>query len=280
MAWTDGEFAMALRDPLQRDGLAAADWRPDIFWADQPGIAGAEMAHDRSAGDPDLAGVGEPLSGDPIVLDEMPAYDWYHGCAPTAAAMLLAYWDLHVDSRFFDAEGWDEISLTANVAEQISSAAHNARYDPLRDVWTLPDPPDTSLADFLHTSEGTLGFGSTWLSQVDPGIEGYTAWRGHPLDADSLSFGAVSRNDIVVEIDAGRPMLFHVDSDGNGSVDHTMAVLGYEDRGAEGLWYGSYTTWREDETVEWFPFRPMTAGDAFGVYGVTFVHEAATSLIA
>ena len=271
MAWTDGSDRLAtdLQDVSQGDVLAGSGW---LAASRGPGIA--------AAGGFDEAEGISGFAGGAIVLDGMPAYDWYHGCAPTAAAMLLAYWDLHVYSGYFDAEGWEALSVTTNVGDEISSAAHNAKYDPARDAQTLPDPPDTSLADFLHTSEGSLGFGSTWLSQVDPGIEGYTAYRGHALDASSHGFGSVAWQDIVQEIDDGRPMLFHVDSDANGVVDHTMAVLGYEDRGAEGHWYGSYTTWDEEERVAWFPFRPMETGDAYGIYSVTFVHDTAAALIA
>ena len=29
------------------------------------------------------------------LLDDVPAYNWYHGCGPTAAASVLAYYDVH-----------------------------------------------------------------------------------------------------------------------------------------------------------------------------------------
>lgn len=42
--------------------------------------------------------------------------------------------------------------------------------------------------------------------------------------------------------------------------DHAIPVIGYDDRGADGLWYGMHTTWSEDETVVWEPFRGSNKG--------------------
>ncbi len=36
---------------------------------------------------------------------------------------------------------------------------------------------------------------------------------------------------------------------------------------------GAYTTWTEEEQVEWFEWRPIAAGDAWGVGYVTFAQE-------
>jgi len=66
----------------------------------------------------------------PVSLSNVPAYNWYHGCGPTAAASIMGYYDVHGYSNLFDASGWDAVKQTANVQDQISSPAHNAKYDP------------------------------------------------------------------------------------------------------------------------------------------------------
>jgi len=73
------------------------------------------------------------------------------------------------------------------------------------------------------------------------------------------------------EIDAGRPMMFLVDSSGDGGTDHFVPILGYDDRGADGKYYACYTTWTENETVNWYQFRGMSSSYAWGVaYGTYF----------
>jgi hypothetical protein len=66
-------------------------------------------------------------------------------------------------------------------------------------------------------------------------------------------------------------MMFIVDTVGSGSTDHAVPVIGYDDRGADGLWYGMYTTWSEDETVVWEPFRGIRQGTPWGISSATFV---------
>lgn len=209
-------------------------------------------------------------SAAPVTLSNVPAYNWYHGCGPTAAASVLGYWDLLGYSNLFDAEGWAEISLTSNVQDQISSPEHNAKYDPHPDDPNLPDPPDTSIADFFHTSEG-LPYGWSYLSYADDAFTGYANYRGYnDWTSWNEGWGDFTWNDLVNEINADNPMMFLVDSNGDGGTDHFVPVLGYDDRGNDGLWYGCYTTWSESETISWYQFQDM--GTDWGVGYATFIH--------
>jgi len=219
-----------------------------------------------------LNSVQESPPEGPVVLDGVPAYNWYHGCGPTAVASVLGYWDLRGYPKFLDAEGWDQVRFTWEVRDHIASPAHEAKYGPTPDNPNLPHPAPDSLAGFLGTSLDPLGYGWTWLSQMEPGIEGYASFRGHEVDAWSAWVGTIGWEDIVHEIDAGRPMVFLVDTEGDGITDHFVPILGYDDRGEEGLWYGAYTTWSEEEAVEWFAFAPMAVGRSWGVAFVTFIH--------
>ncbi len=214
---------------------------------------------------------GSVAWGDPVVLENVPAYNWYHGCGPTAAATIIGYYDAQGYSNLFDAAGWDNVKLTANVQDQISSPAHNAKYDKTPDKTNLPTPPNTSLACWFRTSVDPLQYGWSSLSYSDNAFEGYATYRGYECDSwyESYSSGTFTWADLVGEIDVGRPLMFLVDTDGNGGTDHFVPVFGYEDRGVDGLWYGCYTTWSELETVRWERFRGM--GDTWGVGYATFV---------
>jgi hypothetical protein len=211
----------------------------------------------------------QSVTAAPLLLKNVPSYNWYHGCSPTAAANIMGYWDLNGYDNLFDASGWNEVKLTKNVRDRISSPAHNAKYDPRPDNPDLPDPPDTSIADFMHTSQGYLDMGGTWISQIDDGLRDYPAYRGYQFSSE---FFTPSWEVYVAEIESGMPMLLNVDSDGDGWVDHSMTGIGYEDRRENGLWYASYNTWHESETIDWYQWRPVSSDYRFGIYNMINVH--------
>jgi len=224
-----------------------------------------------------LAGVhwgGHDATAAPVVLSEVPAYRWYHGCGPTAAAAVLGYWDLQGYANLFDASG-EDLYWTDNVKDQISSPEHNAKYDHEDDA-NLPVPPMASIADWFGTSVDPLDYGWSYLSHADDAFIGYADYRGYEFDAwyESLGSGLFTWEELMTEIDGGRPMMFLVDSDGNGGTDHFVPVLGYDDRGDEGLWYGVYSVsiFGELENVLWKQFRPMSGDYKWGVGHGIFVH--------
>lgn len=216
-------------------------------------------------------------------LSQVPAYNWYHGCGPTAAASIIGYYDMHGFNNLFTASGWDNVKITSNVQDQISSPAHNAKYDPDPDNGSLPDPPYTSVADWFRTSVNQ-GYGWSYLNDAIWAFMGYANYRGYTCSATNQSYGQFSWSTLTSEIDAGRPVMFLVDSDGNGGTDHFVPVFGYEDRGVSGQFYACYTTWHEDETVDWFQFRPMSGSYTWGVGYATLVtvtpEPASLSLLA
>ena len=204
--------------------------------------------------------------GAPVTLSNVPHYNWYHGCGPTAAASIIGYYEMQGFTGLFDSDGWDNVKLTSNVQDQISSPAHNAKYDPHPDNASLPVPPKTSLACWFQTSVNQQ-YGWSYLSRADDSFEGYAGYRGYESDSYYRSYGAMSFDDLVTEIDAGRPMMYLVDTDGNGGTDHFVPILGYDDRGGGDLYYACYTTWSEVESITWKPYRPM--GSSWGVgYGI------------
>ncbi len=209
----------------------------------------------------------------PVLLSDVPSYRWYHGCGPTAAASVFGYWDLHGYEDLFDASGAD-VFLTNNVKDQISSPEHNAKYDHEDDA-NLPVPPMTSIADWFGTSVDPLGYGWSYVSKADDAFTGYADYHGYEFDAwnESVRSGNFIWDDLVAEIDAGRPMMFLVDTKGDGRTNHFVPVFGYDDRGDEGCWYALYSVaiLSELETVVWKQFRPMSSDYTWGVGWGTFV---------
>ncbi len=222
-----------------------------------------------------LAGGGAaegPAGGSSVVLSQVPAYNWYHGCGPTAAGSVVGYYDLHGFDNLYTASGWDAVRLTSNVQDHISSPAHNAKYDPTPDDPNLPVPPNTSLACWFRTSVNPQGYGWSYLSYSDDAFRGFITNQGYQCTSwyESYSGGQFTWSDLVGEINAQRPLMFLVDTDGDGETDHFVPVFGYDDRGAEGKYYACYTTWSENEAVVWELFRGM--GNPWGVGYATFVN--------
>ena len=210
-------------------------------------------------------------SAGPMLLDNVPAYNWYHGCGPTAAASITGYWDLAGLSNLFDASGAD-VNLTDNVKDQISSPAHNAKYDPDPDIADslLPVPPKTSLADWFETSVNQA-MGWSYEAKAAPTFVGYFSYRGYAASASTVNWDDDNWTAFTTQINSGKPLLFRVDSDGDGVAEHFVPVFGYDDRGADGRWYAFYDTWSEGETVRWEPWRGLSVSGTWGIASYTTV---------
>jgi len=213
---------------------------------------------------------------DPIVIQGVPAYSWYHGCGPTSIAMIMGYWDLQGYSNLLQAEG-NALYLTANVKDEITSPQHiAANYpSPYTPTYPVPPPNNTSIADWL----GTSADGTSYVPNNAPAISGWAEYKGYEFQTSTIRFstnnGATLWENLIKEVNASRPLLFIVDSNGGGSTNHAVPVFGYEDRGADGKWYACYTTWSEDEVVEWYQFRKITSGNIYGVYGAVLIEPIA-----
>jgi hypothetical protein len=268
--WARGALALRGRGGIWR-GLGIAVVASCLL----PGGIGTAIADESSkeSGIPAGGDMGstEASGGAAVTLSLVPEFNWYHGCGPTGAASVLGYYDVHGFDNLFTASGWDNVKLTVNVQDQISSPAHNAKYDPTPDNTTWPVPAYTSIADWFHTSADPQEYGWSYLSYAAPSFSGYASYRGYQCTSWSEGYGAFTWQDLVGEINNGRPMLFLVDSDGNGGTDHFVPVFGYDDRGVNGLYYACYTNWAEAESVSWYQFRPMASGQTWGVGYATFV---------
>jgi uncharacterized protein (TIGR03437 family) len=238
-----------------------------------------------------LAGGAMSGTQDEVLIPGVPSYLWWDGCGPTAVGMVIGYYDTH---------GWSELvpgdasSQTAAVDQMISShstGSGNQSYEdyalPLDDPNTDSSPlPDMStmdpagahfsdcVADFARTSWSAAGlyYGWTWDTDIAPGFDGYVdevAPQYAPTSTEYEMDGTLTWTLVEQQIDAGHPMVFLVDSDGDGTTDHFVTVIGYGEVNGEPE-YACRDTWYQN-AVRWELFRTMSSSYAWGVYsGWTF----------
>ena len=213
------------------------------------------------------------------VVQGVPSYLWYHGCGPTAAGMVLGYWDARgygdlipgaSNAWIGNSSGWPYGDPNLDpVHAMMASAGHVRDYVPTpdRDPNTGPYHADDSVADFMFTSRDPLGYGVSYEGAQGLGLTGYASFRGYgDSAAASVPYSSLWTR-LVSEIDAGRPMEFFVDSSKDGVPDHFVTVIGYDDTpGARQ--YALYNTW--DHGVHWYPFAKTDGNYSFGITSGTY----------
>ena len=215
---------------------------------------------------------------------DVPAYLWHHGCGPTVAGMVLAYWDKHGYDKLLPA---DPSTQTEEVNEAIASIDHYNDYSlPLDDnehsAELLPDKsedpigdehPDNSIADFMKTSQSVIKLRYGWSSSHLM-AEAYQKYIAHVAPDYAVNAQLLSMEDSFSwevykkEIDAGRPMMLVVDTDGDNQTDHAVAGIGYQDD-TEPM-YGVYDTW--DTEIHWYTFKKMELNQEWGIYGALLLN--------
>ncbi len=135
-----------------------------------------------------------------------------------------------------------------------------------------------SVADFMHTSWSAddLYYGWSWSNMIGPAFIELRRLRRATVRAlhVRLCMGSTLTWTLVKgEIDAGRPLVFLVDSDGDGNTDHFVTVIGYRESGG----YPEYACWDTWSTssVRWATFRAMSSSYTWGVWSATTFHLAA-----
>ena len=228
----------------------------------------------------DAAERADAFGGSSYVMPGVPAYLWHDGCGPTAAGMVLGYWDMHGYPNLIPGDSSYE---TASVDQAIASREHDNDYAlPLDDETTgvLADKSslggahaNNSIADWMRTSWSAVGncYGWSWLADIDPAITGYATAAGYSgFVASTKYWSDFSLADLKQEINAGHPMGCLVDSDADGLTDHFVTVVGYDD---VLMRYACLNTW--DTSVHWYDFKPMAAGQPFGIRAATFISPPA-----
>jgi hypothetical protein len=137
--------------------------------------------------------------------------------------------------------------------------------------------PSDCLGDFMRTSWSSENnyYGWSWSNHVDDSFNGYVNWANTEYSAhyaattQYLTWGNFTWDDFRNEINAGRPFVILVDSDGSGGTDHFVTVVGWQDHNGINE-YGCLDTWAPAGSIRWEEFRPVNAGDAWGIHSVTF----------
>ena len=214
-----------------------------------------------------------------VLLDNVPAYEWYRGCAPTVCTMLMGYYDNHGYNQLIAGSASNQNSA---VNAAIASDEHYSDYSQPIDEYPnlIPDASqtnaagchaDNSMADFLQTSVSAVDnyYGWTWFSQVDNALEGYVEWSSsdYTCQTDWDYWSNMSWSRLCGEIDSNRPAIFLVDSSGDGSSDHFVLVMGYGVENGTNM-FACYNTW--DQDVHWHEFTGMSEGHTWGIYGAVY----------
>jgi hypothetical protein len=218
----------------------------------------------------------------------VPEYFWRHGCGPTSVGMVVGYYDI---CGYGDLVPGDASTQTTAVNQAIASGGNSSNpngpgfekhyedyarpedYYPtmLQDDYIGKRSPHTDdcIADYMDTSKSTRGnyYGWSWSSDVGPSFIDYVNQQNSSYNptytqyAWSSGLWGVLQN----EINSNRPMVFLVDTDGDGSTDHFVPVIGYDD--SEPHKYACYTTWAGMPGIRWETFRGMASGSPWGIWG-------------
>jgi hypothetical protein len=158
----------------------------------------------------------------PVLIDEFPSYNWINGCTPSAAMMIMGYWDLNGYNNLTSAEGWDQIRETENILSEMELMAH-----------------------YLETGKFGLRPGYTYIHKIPSGIEKYTAHFGYNFNArhQPLNFEILTN-----EINNSRPVKLTVKS---SSGLHGVSAFGYEWIN-DTLRIATHNTWHETEQIDWY----------------------------
>ena len=214
------------------------------------------------------------LRPDAVLVSGVPAYGWYYGCAPTSFGMIMGYWDA---KGFDDLIPGDASSMTQAVKDTIASHQHITAgqenqpggqdyqgYGDWHNSSTYPDHesnPDC-IADFIQTLDSSSSTG-----MYTSGIENFVNYRGYTDWSVTQETGEdLTWSDLTDSIDDGLPLVFSVDSDGDGVVDHATTVIGYDATTQE---YATFNTWYT--TAVWYPFAPVQPGNVYGVDTAVYV---------
>jgi len=130
---------------------------------------------------------------------------------------------------------------------------------------------DNCLADFMHTSwsSDSLRYGWSYSNMISVSWLGYVSLVAPQYQASAENYSSykpITWEIFTTEIDNSRPMVFLVDTDGNGATDHFVPAFGYriDDETQE---YACWDTWYAP--IRWEPFRSMASGRPWGIWGGT-----------
>jgi len=225
--------------------------------------------------------------------EAMPEYIWHYGCSPTAAGMILGWWDAQPGTTSLfegDATIWSgdsSESLSGGTRAMVASTAHilagqekGFTYGDWRNSITFPqhEANPTSLADFMKTRDS-----NTFRGNIGSGMVAYAEWDV-PWTDDNESYQAQSAtyyvnsgwtfDDFREEIDRGYPVHLGI----NSLTGHSIPAIGYWDQRTDedpgNFGYVCYTTWQGWGLTQW-RWDGQDVPQDRAVYGATYLRISA-----
>jgi len=209
----------------------------------------------------------------------VPSYRWRHGCGPTAVGMVVGYWDMQAYPNLISGDSSTQTDAVnqAIASEGTTTNEHYEDYalpidhDPnmVTDAYiTAGRTPhaDNCIADWMETSRSTDNnyYGWSWSNDICPAFNSFINSRGttYTPTSDEFTWSSFSWAKLKIEIDEGRPLVFLVDSDGNGGTDHFITIVGYNDNNGYQE-YACRDTW--SDVIRWERFREISSSYRWGI---------------
>ena len=210
----------------------------------------------------------------------LPSYIWATGCAPTATAMVLTYWDIYgeVDNASYGGyEGgvkytyWGDLLRfyqDSQCIESILAAGGGGYYRTRSNHVYSPD----LLVDLANAMETTAA-GAVTEYNIEPGLNQVTSNRGYGSNwadyYETSIFFPTRWSTIKEEINSERPCVWvmnYYDFWDDMWIGHAVTVWGYIEGGTYDEYLILYDTWHETR-VEW-PIDDPDAKISLGVLAV------------
>ncbi|PKK83833.1 MAG: hypothetical protein CVT49_06770 [candidate division Zixibacteria bacterium HGW-Zixibacteria-1] len=225
-----------------------------------------------------------PTTRSQFVIPDVPAYIWKHGCGPTAVGMVIGFWDMVGPDLVPGDASTQTPAVNAMIAYDSNHPICGQPYSDHYQDYACPidySPAlytdrsetggahaDNCVADYMKTSQSLYSnrYGWSWFSDIPAGFLGYVnqAAPGITPVVNNYDYWGFSFENYKNQIDQMRPVVLLVDTDGDGSTDHFVAGIGYDD---VAMTYGIRDTW--DQGIHWYAWREIGAGVTWGIYGVT-----------
>jgi hypothetical protein len=216
------------------------------------------------------------LSAAPVDISGVPFYPTCEGSGPSAAGMIIGYWDANgFPSLIPGTNDWS--TNQAAIQNMIVSPEHVTDYvgygtglDRLdANPGGAPYHADNCLADFAWSSRGmVLADGKSFENKQISGLVGYANLMGYSGATGSWEYYGLVWDNLLESIDMDRPAEFFVASTASGVADHFVTVIGYDDAPGH-LQYEFYDPTGSGE-AQWADFTYLAAGQPWSVYSGTF----------
>ena len=220
-----------------------------------------------------------------VIINNVPSYIWRHGCGPTALGMIIGFYDNNDYPDFIVGEASIQ---NDNVNNAIANTEHYDDYSLPIDEYPnlLQDNSELGgahtsncIADYMQTSWSSEEnyYGWSWNNMISTAFISFVQQQYPSLNpTTSLDYFSYSSwESYKAQINNNRPVILLVDTDGNGSTDHFVTGIGYNETNST---YGIYDTW--DNDIHWFQWQQMSNGSAWGIHSFTMFELGAVPSLA